>query len=406
MTTKRRVEADLCCPGWPELRFEEDDGLGGLCAGRNGLDADAEFDVVVVVAGVGVEVVGSAALELVAATEFTAGDEAEAECAGAGGDPAEGDEEGVRLRLAGGKRLGEDGRDIFEPGAEDAERSNGPHEEDDSADGGREAKVWPQCGLGDVDLLKAEAEEDACDGGAGVFGGGVEDAVVECGLLKLGLGTGAGVGLEVLVGGDEEAGGAGVDAGVLIIERGREELGGWERDVNGMRGGVDADVFGAELGEIDAGDGLAVDDEEDAVSGEEVREDEAGFVAFDDGVERVDDGFETLQALDFPDDGGDTGVDGGGTAGDEGGETRGEACCGVAHEDDDGRGAEDDGQQHAEERAGGGTAGVVLGGHGLEPRQRAEQVARLDFGLGEVFGAGGAVAVAGGDELAEEGVGL
>ena len=60
---------------------------------------------------------------------------------------------------------------------------------------------------------------------------------------------------------------------------------------------VDADVFGAELGEIDAGDGLAVDDEEDAIAGEEVREDGAGLGTFDDGVERVDDGLEAGEAL-------------------------------------------------------------------------------------------------------------
>ena len=69
------------------------------------LDADAELYVVVVVTGVGVEVVGGAALEFVAAAEFAAGDEAEAEGAGTGGDPAQGDEEGVRLRVSGGERF-------------------------------------------------------------------------------------------------------------------------------------------------------------------------------------------------------------------------------------------------------------------------------------------------------------
>ena len=68
--------------------------------------------------------------------------------------------------------------------------------------------------LGDVDLREAEAEEQGGDGGAGVFAGGVEDAVVERGFLELILGAGAGVGFEVLVDGDEQAGGAGVDAGV------------------------------------------------------------------------------------------------------------------------------------------------------------------------------------------------
>ncbi len=40
-------------------------------------------------------------------------------------------------------------------------------------------------GLGDVYVLEAEAVEEGGDGGAGVFAGGVEDAVSEGGLLKL-----------------------------------------------------------------------------------------------------------------------------------------------------------------------------------------------------------------------------
>ncbi len=63
--------------------------------------------------------------------------------------------------------------------------------------------------------------------------GGVEDSVGEGGLLELLLGAGAGVGLEVLVDGDEQAGGAGVDAGVLVVEVGDEELRGGQGDVDG-----------------------------------------------------------------------------------------------------------------------------------------------------------------------------
>src|SRR3984885_16245506 len=105
---------------------------------------------------------------------------------------------------------------------------------------------------GDVDLLEAEAVEEGSDGGAGVLAGGVEDSVGESGLLELLLGLDAGVGFEVLVGRDEEAGGTGVDAGVLVVERGEEELGGGEGDVDGLA--ADADVLGLELVEVDAGD--------------------------------------------------------------------------------------------------------------------------------------------------------
>jgi hypothetical protein len=92
-------------------------------------------------------------------------------------------------------------------------------------------------------------------------------------------------------------------------------------DVDGLAVVVDADVFGFELREIDAGDGLAVDDEEEAVAGEEVWEDGAGLGAFDYGVDGVDDGFEAVEALDTLDDGGYGGVEGGGAAGDGGGDS-------------------------------------------------------------------------------------
>ena len=200
--------------------------------------------------------------------------------------------------------------------------------------------------LSDVDLLEAEAVKESRDGGAGVFAGGVEDAVGESGLLKLLFGFGAGVGFEVLVDGDEEAGGAGVDAGVLVVEGGDEELGGGEGDVDG--GTVDADIFGLELREINAGDGLAVDDEEDPVPGEQVGEDRAGFVAFDDGVDGVDDGFEAVEALDALDDGRNRGVEGGGASGDGGGDSGQYAGGGVAKEDGQSSGAEEEREKDGE----------------------------------------------------------
>ncbi len=67
-------------------------------------------------------------------------------------------------------------------------------------------RVIPWSGLGYIDLAEAEAVEERRYGGAGIFAGGVEDAVGEGGLLELLLGLGAGVGLEILVDGDEKAG--------------------------------------------------------------------------------------------------------------------------------------------------------------------------------------------------------
>ena len=68
---------------------------GSLPDGRvlKGLDSEAEVDVLLV-AGVGVGVVGGAVVELVALAEFAADEEAESYGAEAGGDPAYGLDEG------------------------------------------------------------------------------------------------------------------------------------------------------------------------------------------------------------------------------------------------------------------------------------------------------------------------
>src|ERR1700733_5613687 len=149
---------------------------------------------------------------------------------------------------------------------------------------------------------------------------------------------------------------------MLVVDRSEEDLGRWESDVDGLPVIVDPHVLGLELGEIDSGDGLAVDDEEDAVSGEEVGQDGGGFGAFDDGVDRVDDCFQSREALDFLDDGGYGGVEGGGAAGDGGGNAGHDAGGGLAEEDDDADGSEDEGQENEDEGSGA-SARVVLSRH-------------------------------------------
>ena len=206
--------------------------------------------------------------------------------------------------------------------------------------------------------MEAQAVEEGGDGGSGVFAGGVENAVGEGGGLELLFSLGTGIGFEVGVGGDEEAGGADVDAGVLVVDAGEEELGGRQGDADGLAAVLvgDVDVLGLELGEVDAGDGLAVDDEKEAVAGEQVGEDGGGLGAFDYGVDRVDDGLESVEALDALDDGGDRGVEGSGAAGDGGGNSGHDAVGGVADEDDHRGGAEDKREQDDEEGTGGAAA--------------------------------------------------
>jgi hypothetical protein len=329
---------------------------------REDSDAEADFDVLLV-AGVGVEVVGGAAIEFVALTHLAADEEAQSYGSEAGGDPADGLDESrfvivvfelfrVGEGKAGGERNVVLGFALFNArfGAEPhawmiaqvAGGVGGPVDGMDASlvlSGGRV--------LGDVYLLESEAVEEGGDGGAGIFPCGVEDAVCEGSLLELLLGLGAGVGFEVLVGGDKESGGAGVDAGVLVVEGGKEELGGGEGDVD--RGAVDADVFGLQLAEIDSGDGLSMDDEEETVAGEEVGEDGAGVSAFDDGIDGVDDGFEPVEALDALDDGGNGGVEGGGAAGDGCGDAGEGSGGGVADEEGEGCCSEDEREEDGED---------------------------------------------------------
>jgi hypothetical protein len=86
---------------------------------------------------VGVEVVGSAAVELVALTDFAADEEPESDGAESRGDPADGLDEGgllVFLFLRKGKCFHRVGRGIlFGPGFEDAEIGEELHAMDDSA---------------------------------------------------------------------------------------------------------------------------------------------------------------------------------------------------------------------------------------------------------------------------------
>ena len=100
------------------------------------LDAEAYF-YVFFVAGVGVEVVWGAAVELVALADLAADEETEGDCAQACGDPADGLDEGrlfVFLTFRKWQRFYGVGRDIlFGPGFEDAEIGEELHAMDDSA---------------------------------------------------------------------------------------------------------------------------------------------------------------------------------------------------------------------------------------------------------------------------------
>ncbi len=189
--------------------------------------------------------------------------------------------------------------------------------------------------------MEAEAVEQGGDGCAGIRAGFREDAVVECGLRHLLLGGLADLGLEIYVGVHEQAGDAGIDLGLAIVDAGGEDLGGGQVHVNGIA--IDGDVGRFELLEIDAGDDIAVGDKDEFVSDEKIRDVGAFALTFDDLVEGVDDRLEAGQLADLFDDGGGGCVDGGGAAGDEVGEAVEEAGVGEMAKRGDG----DDAQQDA-----------------------------------------------------------
>jgi hypothetical protein len=105
-------------------------------SGREGLDAQAEI-YVFFVAGVGVDVVGGAAVELVALAHLATDEEAKSYRAETGGDPANGLDEGrfvVVLKLfLSGERQGCGNRDNLGICVEDAEIGTELHVKDDSA---------------------------------------------------------------------------------------------------------------------------------------------------------------------------------------------------------------------------------------------------------------------------------
>ncbi len=136
-------------------------------------------------------------------------------------------------------------------------------------------------------------------------------------------------------------------------------------DGPGGSGLGDADIFWLQLSEIDSSYRLAVDDEEDTVPSKEIGQDNGGFAALDYGVDGVDDGFKTAEALDLLDDGGDRRVVSGGAASDGRGDTGQNTGAGEGAMDKDthGGGAQDERKEDREKGAGGAASGGVLSGH-------------------------------------------
>src|SRR5438270_2979727 len=99
-----------------------------------------------------------------------------------------------------------------------------------------------------------------------------------------------------------------------------------------------------------------MDDEQNAVAGEQVRQHGGRLGSFDDSIDRVHHRFKPVQPLNLLDDGRDGGVDRGGTAGDGGRQPSHDASRGVTDEDGQCDGSKNQRKQNNEQGAGGGGA--------------------------------------------------
>jgi hypothetical protein len=150
------------------------------------------------------------------------------------------------------------------------------------------------------DLAEIEAEEEFGDGSACVLVSGDENVGCESRLAKVLSGLLAYLAFKAGIDGNEESGLTFVDMGFRVVESHGEDLRGWQVHMNGAAN--DVDVRGSELIEIDAGESLSVDFEENAVAGKKRRQETAFAVAGDHLVHRIGHGFEAGEPADLRDD--------------------------------------------------------------------------------------------------------
>src|SRR5581483_5208161 len=120
----------------------------------------------------------------------------------------------------------------------------------------------------EVDLLKSKRVQQAGESGTRILLRGIENAVGKRGLLEIMFGLLTHLGFQVRIHWNKQAGLAGVHPGFRTIQPGREQLGG--RHMQADLAAVHRNIAGTEGGEINAGDNLPVDEEQQAISGQEI----------------------------------------------------------------------------------------------------------------------------------------
>ena len=156
--------------------------------------------------------------------------------------------------------------------------------------------------LANLYIPETKARQHAGKRLAGIFVGGLQDAVLQCGCLKLALSFLAYLAFKIRIGRGEESGVARIDSRLRVVEASGEDFG--LRQVNRNAAPAYHDVAGLKLRQIQSGDHLAVHHQQQTIAREKFRQDGILALAADNFVHGVADCLEALERPDLADDGG------------------------------------------------------------------------------------------------------
>src|SRR5262249_42665716 len=145
------------------------------------------------------------------------------------------------------------------------------------------------------DLFETHAQQQGVDGAAGVVARVAPDSSPDGFLQQLSFRLLAHLRFKVGINADEKPGIARVDLGARIVEPRDEHL--RRGYMNAHLFSLDPDIAVLETREVDAGYDLAMDDHQQPVTGNEIRQDRIVFLAGYDLVHVVHHGFQPLQPL-------------------------------------------------------------------------------------------------------------
>jgi len=137
--------------------------------------------------------------------------------------------------------------------------------------------------------------------------GGLQDISLHRGFLKLAFGFLTNFTFQIRIGRGEEAGVAGIDARLRVVEARDKNLSLGKAKRDGLT--LNDDVGGLQLAKVDAPDDFAMYDEKETIAHQEFRQVRAVVFTGNDFVHGKADGLEALKLLDLTDHGGLVNVD-------------------------------------------------------------------------------------------------